>query len=106
MADPNQKTTSEPRLGPLEKLTAKEFAAVLRSDFAAFIERSFYELNPNKEYKDNWHIQRLAHQLEEVRRGNTKRLIINIAPRSLKSHCALVAFVAWLLGHDPSAQVI
>jgi predicted phage terminase large subunit-like protein len=35
-----------------------------------------------------------------------RRLIINLPPRSLKSHSVSVAFVAWLLGHDPSAQVI
>lgn len=27
-------------------------------------------------------------------------------PRSLKSHCATVAFPAWLLGHNPGAQII
>ena len=39
-------------------------------------------------------------------RKETKRLIINLPPRSLKSHCASVAFVAWILAHNPSAQII
>jgi len=33
-------------------------------------------------------------------------LIINVPPRSLKSHCATVAFPAFLFGHNPSAQII
>jgi predicted phage terminase large subunit-like protein len=48
----------------------------------------------------------IAHELEQCRLGATKRLIINLPPRYLKSHCASVAFPAWLLGHNPSAQIM
>jgi predicted phage terminase large subunit-like protein len=85
---------------------AKEYAAILRSDFYGFIERSFYELNPVTAFKDNWHIEVLADQLERVRHGETNRLIINVPPRSLKSHCASIALPAWILGHEPGAQII
>jgi predicted phage terminase large subunit-like protein len=88
------------------KLTPNEYRALLRSDFTAFIERSFNELNPTTPYLSNWHIEVIAAELEACRRGETKRLIINVPPRSLKSHCVSVAFPAWLLGHDPSAQII
>jgi predicted phage terminase large subunit-like protein len=87
-------------------LTPNEYRAMLRSDFNAFIERSFYELNPTTPFLPNWHIEKIAAELEACRRGETKRLIINVPPRSLKSLCASVAFPAWLLGHDPSAQII
>ena len=88
------------------KLTPNEYRAMLRSDFNAFIERSFYELNPTTPFLSNWHLEVIASELEACRRGETKRLIINVPPRSLKSHCASVAFPAWLLGHNPSAQII
>jgi hypothetical protein len=32
--------------------------------------------------------------------------LINQPPRSLKSICVSVAYVAWLLGHDPTRRVI
>ena len=83
-----------------------EYHALLRQDFCGFIERSFYELNPETEFLPNWHIEELAAELEACRRGETKGLIVNLPPRSLKSHCATVAFPAWLLGHDPTAQII
>ena len=51
-------------------------------------------------------IEVIASELEACRRGETKRLIICVPPRSLKSHCASVAFPAWLLGHNPSTQII
>lgn len=90
----------------MRNLTVKEFGAILRSDFYAFLERSFYELNPFTCFENNWHIEVLAYELEQVRLGKTKRLIINVPPRSLKSHCASVALPAWILGHNPGAQII
>jgi predicted phage terminase large subunit-like protein len=88
------------------KLTNKEYTALLRNDLVGFIERSFLELNPQTEFMPNWHIEVIAAALEDCRLGKTKRLIINVPPRSLKSHCASVAFVAWLLGHNPSTQIL
>src|SRR5438445_4955286 len=35
-----------------------------------------------------------------------KRLLINQPPRSLKSISVSVAYVAWLLGHDPRVRFI
>ena len=88
------------------KSTTSKYHALLRSDFNAFIERSFHELNPTTAFLSNWHIEKIAAELEACRRGETKRLIINVPPRSLKSHCTSIAFPAWVLGHDPSAQII
>lgn len=90
----------------MSALTKGEYQALLRSDFYAFIQRVFYEINPQTKFKGNWHIELLAAKLEACRLGKTKRLIINIPPRSLKSICASVAFPAWLLGKDAAAQVI
>jgi len=87
-------------------VTSREFLSLLRTDFCAFIEKSFNELNPHAEYLPNWHVEVMAAELEAVRFGYTKRLIINLPPRSLKSHAVSIAFTAWLLGHQPSAQII
>jgi len=88
------------------ELTKTEFKTILRNDFATFIERAFYELNPQAEFIPGTYIELLASKLEQVRRGECKRLIINLPPRTLKSHAASVAFPAWLLGHDPSKQIL
>ena len=87
-------------------LTADQYYAVLRRDLHTFIARTFYELNPETEFKPNWHIEVIAAELEKCARGETTRLIINVPPRSLKSQAASVAFPAWLLGQNPSAQII
>jgi predicted phage terminase large subunit-like protein len=54
----------------------------------------------------NWHLEVIAAKLTAVREGKTRRLIINVAPRNLKSLLASIAFPAWCLGHDPSAQIL
>ena len=84
--------------------TALNFA--LRSDFAAFIEKCFGELNGARNYIHNWHIEAIAYELERCRSGVNKRLIITVPPRSLKSLCASIAFPAFALGHDPSKRLI
>ena len=83
-----------------------ELHALLRTDLPSFIESCFHTLLPTVEFKTNWHIEAIAYQLEQVRRGKIKRLIINLPPRSLKSIICSVAFPAFILGHDPSARVI
>jgi hypothetical protein len=88
------------------RLTPNEYRAFLRQDLYAFIEKGFRELNPTTQFLRNWHIEKMAAELEACRRGETNRLIINVPPRSLKSICASVAFPAWLLGHKPGSQII
>ena len=88
------------------KLTPNEYRAMLRSDFNGFIERSFYELNPTTPFQSNWHLEVIVAELEACRRGETKRLIINVPTALAESLCASIAFPAWLLGHDSSAQII
>ncbi len=87
-------------------VSEREYSALLRQEFPLFIERTFAELNPQTQFFSNWHIEKIAQELEDCRLGKTKRLIINVPPRSLKSHCASIAFPAWILGHNPSSQII
>ena len=87
-------------------VTANQYHAFLRQDVCAFIERCFYELNPTTTLLPNWHIEVLASELEACRSGASTRLIVNEPPRSLKSLCASVAFPAFVLGHNPCAQII
>ena len=82
------------------------YREILRNDFHAFIHRAFLELNYGPTYLPNWHVELLATKLEDVRLGRTRRLIINLPPRYLKTLAATVAFPAWLLGHDPTLKIL
>jgi Uncharacterized protein conserved in bacteria len=81
-------------------------SAVLRTDFASFVWKCFNTIAPGTEFRPNWHIGAIAYQLTRVQNGEVKRLLINQPPRSLKSISVSVAYVAWLLGHDPRVRFI
>src|SRR3974390_469733 len=80
--------------------------ALIRSNFTAFTQKAFATLNPGQVFVPNWHIEAIAYQLERVRRGEIRRLIISRPPRSLNSITASVAFPAYVLGHSPSSRII
>ncbi len=80
--------------------------AILRTELAFFIRKVFATISPGETYLHNWHVDAIAHQLMRVHAGEGRRLLINQPPRSLKSICVSVAYVAWLLGHDPTRRVI
>ena len=87
-------------------LSFPEYEFILRHDLMGFIERSFLELNPQTSFHNSPHIEVMTSKLEACRQGRSRRLIVNMPPRSLKSHAVSVAFVAWLLGHNPAMQII
>ena len=94
-------------LRPTSKVvTLDEYDVISRNSLPVFIERVFAQLDPQTPFAPNWHIDLLAHKLTQVANGTTRRLIINVPPRSLKSICASVAFPAWVLGRDPSKRII
>jgi len=90
----------------IKDLSPREYDVILRSDLGWFAERCFSELNPQAPFLPNWHIKVIAAKLMAVREGKIRRLIINLPPRHLKSLLASIAFPAWCLGHDPSAQIL
>jgi len=87
-------------------ITPAEFDVLTRLDFVIFIERVFAEICPGVEFSHNFHLDLMAMRLEAVRLGDVTRLVINIPPRGLKSIIASIAFPAWLLGHNPSSQIM
>src|ERR1035437_1001410 len=87
-------------------LSPTDVNAVLRTDLLSFVERAFYELYPQSDFSNAMHLAVMASRLEACLAGGTTRLVISLPPRSLKSITVSVAFVAWLLGRDPTKQVI
>ena len=80
--------------------------ALLAKDLAAFTEFAFSVVRPGVLLKRNWHVDAVTYTLAQVAKGYTRRLIITLPPRSLKSLCASVALPAWFLGHYPWERVV
>jgi hypothetical protein len=95
------------RTGLLSQDRRAVIDAVLRRDFCSFVQAIFPIVSTSGgELLLNWHIEAMAEAVSKVLRGETRRLIITVPPRSLKSICASVALPAFALGLDPTARVI
>lgn len=86
--------------------TRAALEALQRQYLYPFLHRAFRELHPGTEFIPNWHIRAICCALEQVFRGETRRLLITVPPRHLKSICTSVGFCAWALGRDPSLKII
>jgi predicted phage terminase large subunit-like protein len=90
----------------MAQLTQDMLDEMAREDFDAFARFAFCITQPGVDYEWNWHIECIAEHLEAMRRGEIKRLIINLPPRSLKSYLVSQAFPAWVLGNSPAEKFI
>lgn len=67
-----------------------------------FFLKSWEVLEPGTPLETNWHQELIVEYLELVDSGEIKKLLINIAPRSLKSKIVSVVFPAWQWLRRPS----
>lgn len=86
----------------------KQFNYALSHNFNMFAEQAFKTLRPGENYP---YIETIATKLIidsllRMERGECNKMLINVPPRSLKSTLISVAFTAWILGQDPTAQVV
>jgi predicted phage terminase large subunit-like protein len=80
--------------------------ATLRSSLFAFTWFVFDLLHPSDRFIPAWHVKAMVRALDDAVAGRTKRLLITVPPRHLKSITASVALPAFWLGHDPTARII
>lgn len=64
----------------------------------SYFKRAWDTLEPGKELIQSWHIGYICEHLEAVSRGEIKRLLINVPPRTLKSSLVSVAWPTWQWG--------
>lgn len=89
----------------MAKITPEVFDALCRQNFSVFFQRAWREIEP-ADYEHNWHIDCIASHLESVERGEIKRLIINVPPRTGKTLLVNICYTAWLLGRDAGVRVL
>ncbi len=77
-----------------------------RRDFLTFLIRAFPYISGGADLAPNWHLDAIAFQLERVRNGICRRLLVTLPPRNLKSIMISVGWVAWRLGLDASLNFV
>jgi predicted phage terminase large subunit-like protein len=87
-------------------LTRAEFDMLTRACLYTFVQRVFLELNPTRTFHGGRHLEYICAEVAAMLTGDTRRLALNLPPRNLKSIIVSVAFVAWVLGRDPSKRFL
>jgi hypothetical protein len=82
-----------------------ELKSVLRTDFIAFARKAILDLDGTKLGNDRY-LEYLAAELIEFVDGKTRRLLINLPPRHLKTLLSAVCLSAWNFGRQPSAKIM
>lgn len=60
-----------------------------------FVAGAWKYIDPNP-YQYGWHLEAIAEHLQAVARGEIRRLVINVPPRTSKSSMVSVCFPAWV----------
>jgi predicted phage terminase large subunit-like protein len=81
-------------------------AAARRTNLLLFAQTIFGVLRPGENLVAAPYLETLCCHLQEVAEGRDTRLLVTLPPRYLKSIMAAVIFPAWVLGRDPSLQIM
>ena len=92
----------------LAKLHRQRVLDHQRDDLFGFTWGAFDVLHDHRgiAFIPNFHVEAICHALTKVVRGDTRRLLITIPPRHLKTICSSVALPAFLLGHSPATKIV
>ncbi|MFC4595534.1 phage terminase large subunit [Sphingobium tyrosinilyticum] len=80
--------------------------ALMGRDFGVFLRKAYPAIRGGDLLSWNWHLDAIAHALDQVTSRNCRHLLITMPPRNLKSLAISVAWVAWQLGRDPRQNFV
>ncbi|MFN3890736.1 MAG: phage terminase large subunit [Beijerinckiaceae bacterium] len=78
----------------------------LRNDLVLFTMWAIRIIRPDRRIEPTWVHDAICQQLLDALEGRSRRVIVNMPPRTLKSTIVNVAFVAWVMGRNPAARFI
>jgi predicted phage terminase large subunit-like protein len=92
----------------MRRAHAAQASHLRREQLFYFLWQSFEVLHASRgeQFVPNWHLEAMTWRLTQLAKGQVRRLLITMPPRHLKTITTSVAFVAWLLGHNPSLRII
>jgi hypothetical protein len=70
------------------------------------VRKAFYDDHNGEKLGKEPYIGHLCYHFELFTKGETKRLVVNLPPRHLKTFLGSICLTAWLLAHNPSARIM
>lgn len=90
----------------LDLVRRNKLMRLATKDLMEFTKQAWTVVEPQQEFKDNWHLHVIAEHLEAITRGEIKDLLINIPPGCMKSILVSVMWPAWEWASDPSLRIL
>ncbi|MBR1605614.1 MAG: phage terminase large subunit [Alphaproteobacteria bacterium] len=84
----------------------KDFNLIASASFSVFLEKAFNETHSSEILSRGNYIDLICSELGKMYNNEYNKLILDIAPRSLKSFICTVAWPAFLLGKDPTLEIM
>lgn len=100
MLDFDQK---QEKLALLKELHSR---ALAEESLYEFVKQAWPQIEGNKPFFDGWHIRAICEHLEAALRGEIKKLLINVPPRTCKTTIIGIMFVAWTWIRRPQTKFI
>ena len=85
-------------------MTQKLITGICAKSLHAFIEKAFRSMHREPLSKDQLYIRFIVLHLERFLQGDTKKLLVNLPGRHLKTFICSVCFPAFALGLDPTLK--
>lgn len=89
----------------LRDARALEYAQA-QKDLGLFVQTAWPVLEPRAELRWNWHHDLICEHLQAAYEGEIRRLVINVAPRSMKSIMTSICFPAWMWTMEPAMRML
>lgn len=86
------------------KLT--EECRVLEQSLYAFVKASWPAIEGNTPFISNWHIEAICEHLESAIRGEIKKLLISVPPRTSKTTIISIMWPAWVWIKQPAIKFL
>ncbi len=83
-----------------------QIAHLVSVDFMLFVEWAFAYLYAGQTLARNWHLEVLAELARQIVDGESRRLMVALPPRSLKSFVFSVCLPAYMLGRNPGIRIV
>ena len=91
---------------PSADIRTSTIDAAMRENLYVFLIGAFQVLFPGETLARAPYVEAMCYALQRVATGQSKRLMISVAPRHLKSICGSVLLPAFVLGRDPRQKII
>ena len=89
----------------------KRTAALIDKELAErslkqFVLQGWHAVEPEKDFKPNWHVDAMCQHLQAVADGKVKNLLINIPPGCMKSLLVSVFWPCWVWASRPNEKFL